>query len=266
MASSCLFSAVFDRGAESAVVEGSPVGARLTREEESAAIADVIAGGSAGVERLALAYAPLLRGTVARYCKALGDDDARAVALETLVAVCHRVGPDGYLAGLLPAHLTDALASETGRQAVVPVPKRMLTRYLTVTRASGGAEPTDETLKAHAMARESFEAITAALWAWGSLEAQYEGTGAVARAFGLWGGVDDFAAAEDRVLVDVAFRSVDDRERSVVRAAYGFAGYRPQSDAEIAGEGWAGSRQAVQRTRSRALGKMREALGVTSAA
>jgi hypothetical protein len=260
-------SAVFDKGAETAQIDGSTV--RLTRADEAAAIADVVAGGHEGLPALLLAYAPALRGAVGRYRATLDREEAQAVACAAVVEACHAVRPGDYLAGVLVDYLTDALATAAGGHAPVSIPTRTLKRFLGILRrADGDFARAALIAPEHSMSREAFHAIAEALSAWGSLDetpaADEDATEPRADARPLWDDSDAFADAEDRILCEVAFSSVSDLETDVCRAAYGFSSYRPKSDAEIAGD-FGLSRPTVQRTRTGALVKMRAALAVDAA-
>lgn len=81
-----------------------------------------------------------------------------------------------------------------------------------------------------------------------------------ASAFGM-AESDPIRDVEDAVLAQAALRAVDPLEKAVCVLAYGFDDRDPISDAEIAEE-LTMSRATTQRTRTRALDKMRSALGV----
>lgn len=265
-----VLSDVFDRRSETAVLSDSPVGARLTLADEVAAIADVKGGGSDGIVALVYAYAPALRGAVSRYRESLGED-ARAVAVAALVEACHAVTPGTPLAGVLPEYLTNALMTATGETSSVVVPTRTLKRFLSIVRrADGDLAAAADLAPEFSMNRETFLAVAAATWGWESLESvglrRGDDDSAVEpEASPLWDDRGEFALAEDRLMVEIAFASVDDEERKVTRAAYGFAAYKPLSDGEIAEEmPFLGSRAKVQRTRTRALSKLRDSLGLVA--
>ena len=67
--------------------------------------------------------------------------------------------------------------------------------------------------------------------------------------------------AEETLLLETAWKAVDDFETDVLRLAYGFSDYRPNSDGEIA-EKLGYGRATIQRRRQGALSKMRVSLGL----
>lgn len=70
------------------------------------------------------------------------------------------------------------------------------------------------------------------------------------------------ASVEDRLMADQALASLDDpTDIQIVKRAYGFYGFRPESDAAIA-DALDMSRQAVHRRRTKSLKVMREAIGI----
>lgn len=262
MTMAAVLSDVFDRRAETAQLPGAFT--RLTREEEAAAIADVVSGGDAGLVTLLYAYAPALRGAVGRYRATLGEDEARSVAIAALVETCHAVKPGDYLAGVLVQRLTDALSTAAGETYAVSIPARSLKRFLgIVRRADGDFARAALIAPEHAMTRETFYAIADALSAWGSTDEHVgDEDGRVEPAsHPLWGDADRFGTVEDALMVRAAFEAVDDLETDVVRLRYGFSDYRERSDAEVAME-LGLTRPTAQRLRAGALSKMRDRLAV----
>lgn len=74
---------------------------------------------------------------------------------------------------------------------------------------------------------------------------------------------DPIQDVEDRVLVEAAFRAVDDQEARVVELAYGFTADEIVPDGKIASK-LGTSRTTVRRIRGSALDKMRDELGVAA--
>lgn len=239
---------VFDRGAE----------LRLSEADEVAAIADVRAGGSAGLLALVYAYAPLLRGQVARFRDSLDSDEAQSVAVGALVEAAH-AAENPRIAGIARDYVAQALASAADAYIAVTIPERTAKRFFGILRrAEGDVEAAAALAPAYQMSRETFFDCLRAL----RTEALDEPTGPDAAprdadAVSLW---EPAADAEDRVLVEMAFAAVDELETDICRLAYGFADYDPQPDAEVADRLGLG-RATVQRRRTGALVKMRDALG-----
>jgi DNA-directed RNA polymerase specialized sigma subunit len=255
---------VFDRGAE----------ARLSVEAEAEALAAAKNGEEGGTVALVYAYAPALRKLAARNALTLGVDEARSVAVAGLIEAVHAYDParGERLAGILPGLLGDHMAERLATEHVVSVPARTLKRFFGILRrADGDVNAAAELAPSYEMTRETFLAVLDAvrgesLDAITATRTEHSGPGSAAdaevEAHSPWGGPDAYADAEDRVLCEVAFRAVDAQEKEVVGLAYGFLDYDPVPDAEI-GERLGFSRAKAQRTRSGALGKMREALAVS---
>lgn len=240
---------VFDRGAEH----------RLDLDVELAAIADAKAGGNDGLLALVLAYAPVLRARTGRYREILDTDEARSAAVCGLLEAAHAVTPGSRLAGVVADYIGRALADAAGEHGAVTIPSRTATRFFGILRrAEGDVEAAAALAPAYNMSRETFfdclRALrTEALDEPAAPDAAPRDAGAVS----LW---EPAADAEDRVLVEMAFAAVDELETAVCRLAYGFADYDPQPDAEI-GDRLGMGRATVQRRRTGALVKMRDALG-----
>ena len=252
---------IFNRGGELAPVNGAPARARLTRDDETAAIEDVKNGGSDGLVSLLYDYAPALRGTVVPYRAALGAEEAQAIAVATLVEVCHAVTPGSFLAGVLVEYLRDALSTAAGSTMGISVPSRTMKRVIGLLRKAEGDLALAAVLApSYELTKETFYAAVTAMGV-DSLEGQAETHGASDRARPVW--ESDDTAAEDRILAEAALRSVDPIQRSVCRHAYGFESYGDPLSDEAVGEALGLGRSKVQRTRSAALTKMRETLCVT---
>lgn len=263
---------VFEQEAEHRIADAA---------EERETIARAKAGDEAATIALIYAYAPALRNTTARYRNA-GDvwdgwtlvssqnvDEARSIAVGGLIEAIYAFdldGPHERLAATvweyITAHFSENMAAiENG----LSVPSRSLKRfYGIVNRAERDLVLAEQIAPKYAMSRETFRAIRDAVRA-GRIEDEAVSDESTERlhasARPIWDDRDNFAAAEDRILVEAAFEAVDTLEEDVVRDAYGFSDYRPLSDGVIATRRGM-TRPTVQRTRSRALGKMREALAV----
>lgn len=262
---------VFERGAEARIADA---------EEEARLIAAARDGDEGATVRLVYAYAPVLRDAVKRYTftPAVWDgatiadraerDEAQSVALLGFMEAIHAHDPaqGDRLAGIVSQYVDHAMGEAMADVVPVRVPSRSLTRfYAILNRAGRDVEAAAALAPSFAMKRETFLAIAQAVRAERLEGAALTEEGAErldGSARSIWDDADALAEAEDRIMVEAAFGVVDGLEKDVTRAAYGFSGYRPLSDGEIAEEGWAGSRASVQRTRTRALGKMRDALGL----
>ncbi|SCL32878.1 hypothetical protein GA0070616_4578 [Micromonospora nigra] len=235
--------------------------------EEAAAIRDAQAGDNAATLRLFSAYQPALRAAV-RAVTSIPADDARQAATVGFLLAVRAWQPDadggGRLAGIMRQHIADALAEATGAaNGGFSVPDRTLKRYFGILRRAGGcAVAAAELAPSFEMASDTFWAVWAAVKANGSLEeALAHEQETYVSPIGDLPAPRGVADAEDRVLCEAAFRAVTDVERDVCRLAYGFADFDPQPDAEIGARLGGMPRLKVQRTRTRALAKMADALG-----
>ncbi|MFG3715835.1 hypothetical protein [Micromonospora sp. NPDC047730] len=239
----------------------------IPADDEAAVIAAAQTGDEAATLRLFAAYQPALRAAV-RHTTRLDRDDARQAATLGFLEAVRAFDPDrhegGRLAGVLRHHVADAL-SEASSDALggFTVPGRTLRRYFGILkRADGDPVEAARIAPEFEMTAETFWAVWAGVTANDSLEEAIAAHGAVCVApVGDLAEPRGVADAEDRVLAELAFRSVDDFERDVCRLAYGFADFDPQPDAEIGHRLGGFGRLKIQRTRTRALGKMASALG-----
>lgn len=247
--------------------------APLSVEEEVALIASAQAGDADAYTRLLHAYGPTLRSHAAKAAKFTDTDDARSSALLAFAEVLasHDVEygyENGRLASRLTPHLLNVLDTTKGEAlSAFAVPSRTMKRYFGLMKAADGDVVAARALAPSSMMTvETFDSVHSAVMA-DSLEGLTTPDGD--------GPSRDFVASpvytvspvvdvEDAILVDVAFRAVDDEEERVCRLAYGFTEYDPQPDAEVAHR-MGLTRPTVQRRRTSALGKMRKALGVTPA-
>lgn len=247
---------IFDRGAE----------VRLTQDEERETIHAAKAGDEAAKIKLAYAYAPALRNAVTRYTDVLGQEDARMAAVIALLDSVATFDPDRYdrLAAVIAPALTNELGEQVASSAAVTVPHRTRTRFFGILRrADGDVHKAALLAPKYEMSRETFYAVLEAINA-ESMDAQHgerdEFGGYERPAFPLWNPEDVYADAEDRILVEMAFGSVDDLETDICRLSYGFSSYNPVPDGQIAAD-LGMTRPTVQRRRAGALAKMRDSLG-----
>lgn len=242
---------------------------RLPLEQRRATTLAAQQGDTTAYEDLVLDLIGNLRALAQPFYDRLGRDEALAAALlgfaEAVAAYRPEQDPDGVgVVPLLRPYVAAALGETEATRVAVTVPERSLKRWHgIVRRAEGDLERAALLAPHYAMSAETFRAISEARRAWHSIEEDEtrETSHGTDHALPLWGNEDNFAAAEDRILVEAAFEAVDTLEEDVVRDAYGFSDYRPLSDGVIASRRGM-TRPTVQRTRSRALGKMREALAV----
>lgn len=215
-------------------------------------------------------------------------DDVRSTALMAFLEVIETHNPalNPRLAGRVEQRITARLAEQFTITAAFTVPERTLSRFHGILRkADGDLAVGEELAPSYEMSADTFRAVAASIRHTGSLEGETESwaydsdgqrTMDGARLDGKASNptvpitaapTDPYGDAEDAELVRVAFTAVDDTEDRVVRLAYGFrstedfAYGEPVPDAAIAERmGW--SRPKVQRTRAKALAKMRDRLGV----
>jgi DNA-directed RNA polymerase specialized sigma subunit len=267
---STVLSDVFDRGIERGFE---------SLDDERVAIAKAKLGDQDATLALIYAYAPRLRAVVGSYRYAggvwAGDahdphmaGDLRMAAVEGFIEAIHAFDPDVHhrLAAVVGGYVVNSLATYLVSPVAVTVPARTLKRFYGILREADGDPVKGAALApSREMKVETFlavlDAVRSADFAVTEDDEDDEGDSrrSVSSASPVWDG--RYADAEDRVLVEAAFRAVEPLEGDVTRLAYGFADYDPVPDAEI-GARMGLSRQKTQRLRSSALGKMREALGV----
>ncbi|MEU4568638.1 hypothetical protein [Micromonospora sp. NPDC023956] len=236
--------------------------------EEAALIGAAQAGDEAATMRLFAAYVAAIRSAVSRYSTSLPVEDARQAAFLGFLEVIrtHDAERSERLAGKLRVRVHDALSeAASAASGGFTVPARTLRRFFGIlSRAEGDIVQAAALAPSFEMSEDTFWDVLAAVKADESLDLEVEMNGG-ADAVSI---ADEIAApreivdAEDRVLVELAFRAVDDFERQVCRMAYGFTDYDNEvPDAEIGHRLGGFGRLKIQRARTRALGKMREALG-----
>ena len=240
----------------------------LVKSSRKATVMAAKHGDAKAYEALLADFVPNLLALSRAFADRIGRDEAEAAALlgfcEAVEAYEPESDPDGVgVVAILSGYVRESLAASAGVTMPFSVPDRTAKRFWGILRQAGG-----DPLKAAAlapergMAEDTFRSLYALMRGTSSLEAWVasEADGGES----VYGWSVEAASVEDRFDVARAFDAVDETEASVVKAAYGFTDYRPMSDAEIAEEGWAGSRSKVQRVRNAALGKMRVALGVSA--
>lgn len=242
-------------------------------------------GDEAAQMALVNAYAPALRNALARHHEALDPEDAEQEVILALLSLIAKHDPStGRLAGRIAVYLKDALLEATGATNPWGIPSRTLKRYFAILKKADG-----DVTEAARIAPENDMATTtfldlAGILSTDSLDAVTDGgtegqpaSRSVASA-AIVGGEeprDPFEEVLDAELVAMAFAAVSHDERTVVRQAYGFEpalvdgvemlpeGHAPLSDSLVAISTGL-SRPKVQRTRTAALAKMRDALEVTA--
>lgn len=250
---------IFDRGAE----------VRLSQDEERETIHAAKAGDEAAKIKLAYAYAPALRNAVTRYTDVLGQEDARMAAVIALLDSVAAFDPDRYdrLAAVIAPALTNELGEQVASSAAVYVPSRTRARFFGILRrAEGDVHRAALLAPQYAMSRETFYAVHEAI----NVESvddrqdddrgEFTGRGLEAHMRPIWNAEDVYGDATDRILVEMAFGSVDDLETDICRLSYGFSSYNPVPDGQIAAD-LGMTRPTVQRRRAGALAKMRDSLG-----
>ncbi|URQ05032.1 DNA binding protein [Arthrobacter phage Iter] len=245
-------------------------------DAEVEAIALAKKGDEAATIALMYAYSHALNAAIGQFRRAggvwaegvrsphMGDDLRSLVTLGFLEAVA-AYDPEVHhrLAAIITQHVRERLSADLVGPVAFTVPQRTLTRFYSILRKAGGDPIKGAAIaKDHSMTVETFMDVLAAVRTVNldlasdkeddaNMRAQWEAARPV------WDRTD---TEEDAVLVRAAFEAVDDTEAHVCRLAYGFETYGdPVPDIEI-GHKLGMTRPTVQRRRSSALGKMREAL------
>lgn len=266
-----ILSDIFDRGAEH----------RLSQDEERETIHAAKAGDEAATVKLLYAYAATLRACATRY-RIAGDrpviwdgnspsnlyerQEMQALAVTGLleaVAAFDLNGPHDRLAATVEKYVIETLTSNMATTVPVSVPSRTLRRFFGILRrAEGDVQAAAAMAPSFEMSRETFFAVLRAVRT-EYLDAPADGPELLSRATvarPVWDAEEQYADAEDRILVEMAFGAVDDLETDICRASYGFTSYNPIPDGQIAAD-LSMTRPTVQRRRAGALSKMRDALG-----
>ena len=261
--------------------------------EEAETIAAAKAGDSDATLRLLVVYRPVMLSvirefapearrfygnggkapsgvdTIDRVTRVVDGADFRSSAIEGVLAAidAHDPAQSPSLAGIVRQYVVEAVARDAVTTTAFAIPERTLKRFFGIARRAG--YDLDEGLRLapqFEMRKETFYAI----WQTVMVESTdapadpdvEESERGDAQYRSLWDESDPYADVEDLVLVDMAFRAVDDLEEDVCRLAYGWHTYgEPVSDAEVAHRLGLSSRLKALRIRSRALDKMRDAVG-----
>lgn len=231
---------------------------------------------SASIELL-VAYAPAIRRAVRSFARFVDAEEAHSEAALAFFAVLktHDVAAPGYKNGSLAPHIAPKVREalwklRASTESLFHVPGRAIRRYYELMQANGG-----DLTKAYLAAKHAADIdpdtlvqLHAVLGPRRSLTGTALDTDedvtstSYVRLVTSSGGAEDssYDVVEDRILATTALRAMDDDEARVCELAYGFRGYRPLSDSEVA-EKVGQSRQKVQRTRASGLKKGRAALG-----
>lgn len=242
--------------------------------DEAVLIEAAKAGDEEAQTRLIIAYGPALRSAVKRFMKRLPveerggkEDDAQMEALAAFMEVLHQHDPEKNprLAGRLASRLVAALANAAQMDAVMTIPERTLSRFYGILRAAeGDLETASEMAPSMGMSIHVFNDIRAVVHDATTLTVDDDEDGDRFLAQPLHSNLyTAYDEVEDHVIIDMAFKAVDDEEARIVELAYGFTEYEPVPDAEV-GHRLGLTRPTVQRKRGKAIEKMREALGVTA--
>lgn len=188
---------------------------RIPAGEESAVIEAAQAGDETATLRLLTAYMPALRAAVSRY-ESLSIDDARQAAIIGFMEAVHafRRGANeaDLLAGILRQYLHDALTSATSdATGGFSVPTRTMKRYFGIlARANGDHFEAAKLAPDYEMTEDTWWSVYTAIGAEDSLEGALEakGSDSMSPVSSEVAGPREIADAEDRVLCDLAFRSV----------------------------------------------------------
>ncbi|WGH21117.1 DNA binding protein [Arthrobacter phage Cassia] len=240
-------------------------------EEERLLIAAAKLGDSEATVALMYAYAPAIRNVVERFTgeghtATPDDEELHATALLGFAEAIAAFDPEKHLrlSAVVRVVLARVMRDEYPSRDAFTVPARTLTRFYSILRkAEGNVYEAAALAPQYEMSRETFFSVLSAVRDVDTIDgapSDDEGHAALVNdARPIW---DASAAEEDALLVAAAFEAVDGVEESVCRLAYGFESYGdPVPDVEI-GHRLGMTRPTVQRRRSSALGKMREALAV----
>jgi hypothetical protein len=274
-------------------IVGSTTSEPLAPEAEAALIVQAQGGDETAQFALLRQYAPAIRRALRGFADTMDPEDAEQevyVAFLELLAT-HDPDKNPSLAGRIVQKFRETL-SETAPSGAsgFTVPARTMKRYLAILKkADNDLAEARRIAPEHDMKVSTFDAVTAATRT-DTLDAVSEAEttkgGSVksravhetierASAIGADDAADPFEEVLDAELVALAFAAVCHDEATVVRQAYGFEpaivdghemrpeGHAPLSDALVAASTGL-SRPKVQRTRTAALVKMRDALEVAA--
>jgi DNA-directed RNA polymerase specialized sigma subunit len=258
----------------------------LTEEAEAHLIRLAQTGDQEAVTALIAQYGPAFRKAL-RGLKdeALEDAEQEAALVFLEMIQSHDTAKSPRLAGRVSDALRRGVSTATNSVHGWDVPTRMVERFFAILKAADGSVAQGHRIaSAHDMAPQTFLDIARAVGQTESIEAlaeraDAEGSTSADGGVFLTGGADDaYVMAEDRILVDGLLALLDERETPIIRYSYGFdslpvtAEEAKEGNAKTREEGIAVAndsvvarhlgmtRATVQRTRSKALSTMREAL------
>jgi len=264
----------------------------LPVEVEAQAIREAQAGSEEAQVLLLETYGPALRSAVSTFVRRLPQEeqaqareDAQMEAVAAFLGMLADHDPEKSprLAGRVSQVLAEALGEAATPDAALTIPARTLKRFYGILRkADGDLEAARALAPSLGMSVHVFDEILSVVRYSESLTAHEgeDGSGDTlsrGAATSIWNdGEEPFAEVEDAILFEIAFRAVNDDERTVIRYAYGFETGDALSDAavvhamsehalgeeRVSGGETVISRPAVQRRRASGLAKMREAFGV----
>lgn len=235
-------------------------------------------GDSAAAERLYLSVEAYLAGLAKRYHRTVDFDEAIAeanLAFMEAVRSFDPTRPGASFLGKLTACARGALAQagrfsggQAGLSMAASIAPRTMTRYQQILRAAGGDVARGADLAPSMdMSRGTFLEIAGQVA--DSVDMDGSAVDTTDPVDDPWHArfvdteaVEPEAAAIETLLLETAWSAIDEFETEIVGLAYGFDDYNPCSDAEIAERLGGFSRPTIQRTRTRALGKMRVSLGL----
>jgi hypothetical protein len=261
---------------------GSSTPEPLAPADEAALIERAQTGDEDAQFALLRQYAPAVRRALRGFADTMDAEDAEQevfVAFLDLIAT-HDPAKNPTLAGRVVQKFRETLSESAPSGASgFTVPARTMKRYLAILKkADDDLAEARRIAPEHDMRVSTFDAVTAATRT-DSLSAPEDGETDYreAPAYAVDGddAPDPFEDVLDAELVALAFAAVSHEESTVVRQAYGFEpavvdghemrpeGHAPLSDALVAASTGL-SRPKVQRTRTGALVKMRDALEVAA--
>jgi RNA polymerase sigma factor (sigma-70 family) len=233
--------------------------------EETALIAAAKVGDEAATLRLFAAYVPVLRKAVAKFRGVLDRDDAQQAAVIALMTAIKRFDPasSDRLSSTMRETLAECMADTTAdTTGGFTIPSRTLKRALGIlSHAEGDVDEAMRIAPQYDMRPDTLLAVLTSLSSVTSLERALEAKGdALYDTLGNLTSEQEITDVNDRIMCDLAFKAVAPVERDVCRMGYGFTDPEPLHDEEV-GNRLGMGRVQTQRTRQRALGKMRTALG-----
>ena len=254
---------------------------KLPLMKEREAIHAAKCGDEAATLKLLHAYAYALRKVSGVYRHAGGTwadgpgksglaADLRMAAVEGFLEALYAFDLDGAhsrLAATVEGYVANSMSTAVVAPVAMNVPERTLKRFYSILRKAGGDPIKGAALAPrYSMTAETFGSVLTAVRSTQSLDGpsdDADGPSDYPNRLDVPAcGRDYRDDVEDMLLVEAAFTAVDDLEEDVCRLAFGFSDYDPIPDSEV-GHRLGLSRPKVQRVRASALGKMRDAVGVT---